>query len=69
MKKKQSKKRKKQTDYEIVTQDEYFYFIAGYTSSGFPYGTTWEEAFADGLVENENEGKKGGETQDEYPFF
>ena len=24
-------------------QDENFYFIAGYTSWGFPYGITWEE--------------------------
>ena len=24
-------------------QDERFYYIAGYTSGGFPYGITWEE--------------------------
>lgn len=24
-------------------QDEHFYFIAGYTEGGFPYGITWEE--------------------------
>lgn len=27
-----------------VWQDENFFFIAGYTSWGFPYGITWEEA-------------------------
>lgn len=27
-----------------IEQDENFCFIAGYTSGGFPYGTTWEEA-------------------------
>ncbi len=29
-------------DYEIK-QDENFYYVSGYTSSGFPYGITWEE--------------------------
>lgn len=36
-------------------QDESFYFIAGYTSGGAPYGTTWEQAIADGLTEAYNE--------------
>lgn len=28
-------------------QDEIFYFIAGYTEGGFPYGITWEEYYRD----------------------
>ncbi len=28
---------------EALEQDENFYFIAGYTEGGFPYGVTWEE--------------------------
>lgn len=27
----------------LLEQDENFYFIAGYTEGGFPYGITWEE--------------------------
>lgn len=55
MKKNKSKKRKKQADYEEDFQDETFYCIAGDTSGGAPYGITWEEAYADGLVEKEQE--------------
>ena len=33
--------------------DENFYFIAGYTSGGMPYGITWEEAKSKGLLEDE----------------
>ena len=32
--------------------DEHFYFIAGYTSGGFAYGVTWEEAERDNLIES-----------------
>jgi hypothetical protein len=31
--------------------DEHYYFIAGYTSGGFPYGITWEEVELDNLNE------------------
>lgn len=41
--------KKKYSDDQLFGQDEYFYFIAGYTESGFAYGTTWEEAIEDGL--------------------
>lgn len=27
----------------LEDSDENFYFIAGYTSSGFPYGVAWDE--------------------------
>ena len=41
-------KNKKRTDHKsesagLLEQDENFYFIAGYTDGGFPYGITWEE--------------------------
>lgn len=42
------RKKQKRTDHksesaELLEQDENFYFIAGYTDGGFPYGITWEE--------------------------
>lgn len=40
-----AKSRKKEEKEEecFADSDEYFSFIAGYTSGGVPYGTTWEE--------------------------
>ena len=32
-----------QIEYELSYSDENFYFIAGYTSGGAPYGITWKE--------------------------
>ena len=32
-------------------QNEEFFVIVDCTSGGVPYGTTWEEAYEDGLVE------------------
>lgn len=37
------KYKKQQETYIEPTQDDNFYFIAGYTSGGAPYGVTWEE--------------------------
>ncbi len=34
---------------DYIYSDETFYFIAGYTSGGAPYGVTWEEVVKDGL--------------------
>jgi|GEM_PF-2705759 hypothetical protein len=53
--------KKRRTNEEFTSdldQDEYFYYIAGYTSGGAPYGITWEEARAEGLIE-EGENKDG----------
>lgn len=33
----------KSLDPQIVDQDDRFFYIAGYTSGGAPYGVTWEE--------------------------
>ena len=30
-----------------------FYFVAGHTSNGVPYGITWEEARRQGLIESD----------------
>ena len=40
------------TDYNPF-QDDRFFFIAGYTSGGAPYGITWEEARINGIDEYE----------------
>lgn len=61
------KKDKKETEEEVL-QDEYFYFIAGYTSGGAPYGTTWEEAYADGLLEEEELEEMGKVDEENLPF-
>lgn len=34
--------RPKEND-DLPWQDETYFFIAGYTDGGFPYGITWEE--------------------------
>ena len=43
-------------------QDDRFYYIAGYTSGGAPYGVTWEEM---GLEPWENELEDCSEDEDE----
>ncbi|MGL4819508.1 MAG: hypothetical protein ACRC5C_05970 [Bacilli bacterium] len=53
---KKKKKRKPVTNetcsFDDNESDEYFYFIAGYTSGGIPFGITWEEAKEEGLIED-----------------
>ena len=44
-------------------QDSNFYYIAGYTSGGAPYGITWEEMELTDDWEEENR-----ETSEELPF-
>ena len=56
----QRRKLEKQKEDELLNNrypysDENFYFIAGYTSGGMPYGITWEEAEKVGLLEDEGE--------------
>ena len=53
--KKISKLKKVSHGESFPEQDEYFYYIAGYTSGGAPYGITWEDARRDGLIEEEND--------------
>ncbi len=54
-KKKKTKKKKHQNEFAGLEQDEYFYFIAGYTPGGAPYGITWEQAREEGLIESEED--------------
>ena len=57
MRKKNRKKRKqKEPEFSPFEQDEYFYFIAGYTPGGAPYGITWEEAVEQGLLDDDSDG-------------
>ncbi|MGM0900416.1 MAG: GNAT family N-acetyltransferase [Bacillota bacterium] len=49
MKKRTKSKQRKATDYFELDTDDNFYFIAGYTDGGAPYGMTWEEIIADEL--------------------
>jgi len=43
--KKEKKEKKEEHDFKVLWEnsDENFYFIAGYTSGGAPYGVTWDE--------------------------
>ena len=52
---KKRKKTKNQNQFEYFNpdQDDYFYYIAGYTDGGFPYGITWDEAREQGLIEDD----------------
>ena len=49
---KQKKREKAEELEDLCGSDDDFYFIAGYTSWGFPYGITWREARAQNLVED-----------------
>lgn len=42
--KREARKAAKELERFNPDQDENFFFIAGYTSGGAPYGVTWEEA-------------------------
>jgi len=63
----QKKKHEKQK-LEVIEQDEYFYYIVGYTSGGAPYGITWEEALEDGLIDENGEAPKVDIADEELPF-
>ncbi|MDP3706322.1 MAG: hypothetical protein Q8R24_10540 [Legionellaceae bacterium] len=49
--KKKVAKKQELLDDLLFDSDDHYYFIAGYTSGGFPYGITWEEAELDNLIE------------------
>lgn len=60
------KKRRNENLIELPEQDEYFAFIAGYTSGGAPYGITWEEweQMEKEDQEKEDQEKEGTKVQD-----
>ena len=41
------KEERRQFEYEMPDQDDTFFYIAGYTSGGAPYGVTWEQMARD----------------------
>lgn len=47
-------KKKDKEVQDMALLEEGFYFVAGYTSNGMPFGTTWEEAYEAGLVEEDS---------------
>ena len=52
------RKKKQNTEQNIIynpEQDDMFYYIAGFTSGGAPYGITWDEAKNKGLIEDDEE--------------
>ena len=50
-KEKKKAAKKQELDDLLFDSDEHFYFIAGYTSGGCPYGMTWEEAELENLID------------------
>lgn len=44
-----NKEKKEACSETLFNSDHHFYYIVGYTSGGFAYGITWEEAEASGL--------------------
>ena len=69
MKKKKRLKRERQEMFGTeFGQDEHYFFIAGFTEGGAPYGITWEEAYADGLVEEDTPDEGRGMHDESLPF-
>lgn len=70
VKKHKRKQRKKHVELygEEFGQDENFFFIAGFTEGGTSYGITWEEAYADGLVEEVEPSETEGISDESLPF-
>ena len=64
------KRKKRQEDLygEEFGQDENFFFIAGFTGGGAAFGITWEEAYADGLVDEDEVAETGGIEDESLPF-
>ena len=69
---KQKKKQRKEQQYSCSfapDQDETFFYIAGYTSGGAPYGVTWEEmgiSSCEELEENASLEMLPDELEDNY---
>ena len=62
-------KKSEEENFEEVIYGENYYFIAGYTSGGAPYGITMEEAKEQGLLEENELSSDEDEGEDlELPF-
>ncbi|MBF0197871.1 MAG: hypothetical protein HQL32_09180 [Planctomycetes bacterium] len=68
--KEKRKKKQEHEEEELPTwQDENFFYIAGHTSGGFPYGVTWEEAREKKLIDStEYSGEEDQEMDEDMPF-
>ena len=68
--KKKKRRKKQQCSCSFVPdQDETFFHIVGYTSSGAPYGVTWEEmgiSSCEELKENDSLEMLPDELEDNY---
>jgi hypothetical protein len=67
LRQKQKEKRKREKELNLQDDmyqysDDTFYFIAGYTSNGVPYGLTWDE------LEHESEDLYEQRDSEELPF-
>ena len=62
--------KRQQTKQELdpCEKDENYYFIAGYTSWGFPYGITRKEAIERGLLDNDDDKSDENIRNEELPF-
>ena len=59
-----SRKNRSLPNTDVIEQDENYAFIAGRTSGGFPYGTTWEEQE---MIDRENaQGNGSDEPEGQY---
>ncbi|MFW6046962.1 MAG: hypothetical protein ACOCP4_04165 [Candidatus Woesearchaeota archaeon] len=73
-KSKAGEKKKQEEKKELESwQDSNFYYIAGYTSGGAPYGITWEEYESDIKKDTDNKDDKKNNNEetetDGYDFF
>lgn len=55
---------------DVIEQDDDFYFIAGYTPGGVPFGVSWDEAENDGLIDPDTGEEIEGEVikDKDFPF-
>jgi len=63
------KRKKKKNEIETMSEEDYYgyYFIAGFTDGGAPYGITREEAEEQGLLEDEKNPQQTV-SDDDLPF-
>ena len=62
-----TKRQQTKQEHDPCEQDENYYFIAGYTSWGVPYGITWKEAAERGLLDDDDKSDENIRNE-ELPF-
>ena len=63
----QETRKKAEDEYFNPDQDENFYYIAGYTSGGAPFGVTWEEYERDIKEQEDGEDENGEDNSNLDP--